>query len=103
MASVLAFPCPASTGPKFKVFEAIAHGLPVVTTPWGVEGLVAQDGEGALVVHPQDLAKGLTEFRLSPEHRADVGRSMRAAVQKNHSPLAAQRAHLNAFAETFGS
>lgn len=102
MASVLAFPCPASTGPKVKVFEALAHGLPVVTTPWGVEGLVAQEGEGALVVQPKDFAKGLTELLLSPERRADVGGSGRAAVQKNHSPLAAARAHLNAFATTFG-
>jgi glycosyltransferase involved in cell wall biosynthesis len=103
MASVLAFPCPASSGPKVKVLEAMAHGLPVVTTPSGVEGLVVQDGEGALVVHPKHFAKGLTELLLSPERRADLGRSGRAAVQANHSPLASARARLSAFAETFGS
>jgi hypothetical protein len=92
MASVLDFPCPASTGPKVKVFEAIAHRLHVVTTPWGVEGLVAQEGEGALVVQPKEFANGLTELPLSPGRRADLGRSGWAAVQKNHSPLAAARA-----------
>ena len=37
--SVVAFPCPATSGPKVKVLEALAYGIPVVTTPAGVEGL----------------------------------------------------------------
>ena len=39
MASVFAFPCPPSSGPKVKVLEALAHGVPVVTNEYGAEGL----------------------------------------------------------------
>lgn len=103
VASVLAFPCPPSTGPKVKVFEALAYGRPVVTTSWGVEGLLVQEGEGTIVVQARDFANSLAELLRSPERRAALGRAGRAAVQTSHSPLVAARARLDAFADVFGS
>ncbi|MBV9486140.1 MAG: glycosyltransferase family 4 protein, partial [Frankiaceae bacterium] len=39
-ASVFAFPCPPTSGPKMKVLDALANGVPVVTTTAGIEGLI---------------------------------------------------------------
>jgi glycosyltransferase involved in cell wall biosynthesis len=101
-ASVLAFPCPATSGPKVKVLEALAYGIPVVTTPAGVEGLQLGPGEGAMVTRREGFAKTLIKALLSPETRAAVGTSGRAAVEKYHSPVSAGRARLEVFAEAFG-
>jgi polysaccharide biosynthesis protein PslH len=43
-ADLLLYPAPSTSGIKVKVLEAFAMGVPVVTTPDGVEGLPAQDG-----------------------------------------------------------
>lgn len=48
-AGALLFPLERGTGAKIKVLEALAHGVPVVTTPAGAEGLELADGESALI------------------------------------------------------
>ena len=100
-ASVLAFPCPPSTGPKIKVLEALAHGLPVVTTPAGMEGLVLGPGEGAVVVTRKDFARALSDLLGSPERRAILGASGRAAISAHHSPVASAKARIAALTEAF--
>jgi glycosyltransferase involved in cell wall biosynthesis len=101
-AAVLAFPCPASSGPKVKVLEALAYGVPVVTTPPGVEGLVLGHQEGAVVAAPGDFARALADLLSSPERRALLAQSGRAAVLAHHSPVASAQARLDAFALAFG-
>lgn len=46
-ARVMVYAPPRASGMKVKVMEAFALGLPVVTTPDGVEGLPAKDGREA--------------------------------------------------------
>jgi GT2 family glycosyltransferase/glycosyltransferase involved in cell wall biosynthesis len=48
-ARALVAPLTFGAGLKGKVTQALAHGLPVVTTPIGAEGLPAADGEHMLV------------------------------------------------------
>jgi glycosyltransferase involved in cell wall biosynthesis len=100
-ASVLAFPCPPSSGPKIKVLEALAWGLPVVTTPAGVEGLVLGPGQGAMVVARKDFAPALAGLLGSPERRAILGATGREAISAHHSPLASARARVAALTEAF--
>ncbi len=87
---------------KVKVVEAMAYGLAVVTTPAGVEGLVLAAGEGAAIAAPRDFATTLASVLASPERRARLGASGRAAIQGHHSPVASARARLAAIAEAFG-
>jgi len=101
--SLIAFPCPATSGPKVKVLEALAYGIPVVTTPSGVEGLHLGPGEGALVTTRQDFGEALIKALLSPDTRAALGTSGRAAVAKHHSPLSAGRARMEVLAQAFGT
>ncbi|MGH9106897.1 MAG: glycosyltransferase family 4 protein [Acidimicrobiales bacterium] len=98
-ASVLAFPCPNSSGPKVKVLEALSHGLPVVTTPAGVEGLRLGSGDGAVVGELGDFAANLAALLKDPEQRAALGKAGRAAIEVGHSPLVSARALLDAISE----
>lgn len=87
-AAVLAFPCPDSSGPKVKVLEAAAHGLCVVTTPGGAEGL----GSDAVVVSDLDgFAAALAGALRDPSRRADLAAQARADVLAVHAPRPAAR------------
>lgn len=100
--AVVAFPCPPSSGPKVKVLEALAHGLPVVTTTAGVEGLGPEVRRGTVVAPPGMFARALAGLLGEPRAGAALGRAGRAAVAAGHSPEAAARARLAAFADAFG-
>ena len=101
--SVVAFPCPATSGPKVKVLEALAYGIPVVTTPAGVEGLQLGPGEGALVAGQRGFRSSAYQGPVVARQRAALGTSGRAAVENHHSPLSAGGARIEVFAKAFGT
>jgi hypothetical protein len=98
-ASVLAFPCPPSSGPKVKVLEALAHGLPVVTTEHGAEGLRVRPGEGVVVAPEDGFAGALADTLADPQLRRCLGTKGRAAIEREHSPRAAARARVRVIEE----
>ncbi|MBI5452921.1 glycosyltransferase family 4 protein, partial [Candidatus Gottesmanbacteria bacterium] len=58
LSDVLIAPIYGPGGTRYKILEAMAAGLPVVTTPTGIEGLGVEHGREALVgINPSDLAK----------------------------------------------
>lgn len=94
--ALLAFPCPPSSGPKVKVLEAVLEGLPVVTTPAGVEGV-------ALPADPAWVARGRVAYRQAliaalagPAERQARSRRAQASAQDAHAPAAAARRRLDA-------
>lgn len=96
LASVLAFPCPPSSGPKVKVLEAMAAGLPVVTTPAGVEGLAPEVAAAAEVVPLSRFAERLADVLSDEERRAELAARARAAVAAHHAPRVAAAARITA-------
>ena len=73
-------------GTRFKILEAMAAGVPVVSTPKGIEGLDLVPGREALVGEdPTDLAR----LTVGLWHDADGGTAMaacaRAVVELHHS------------------
>ena len=99
--AVFAFPCPPTSGPKGKVIEALSYGLPVLTTPAGIEGLNVRPGRDVEVVSLPGFARALVSLLRDPERRAALGRAGRAAMEAGHSPLAVARARAAACAEAF--
>lgn len=102
-AAVLAFPCPTSSGPKGKVLEALAHGLAVVTTPAGMEGIRLLPGGSAMVAGRATFASRLAELLADPLRRAELAAIGRASIVAHHAPVVAAQAKLKIFAETFGA
>ena len=95
-AAVLAFPCPATSGPKVKVLEATAAGLPVVTTVAGVEGLDLSTDAVWLVRDARTLAASLVAALADPAPRAERAARARRAVMAVHDPVVAARARVAA-------
>lgn len=100
--AVVAFPCPTTSGPKVKVLEALAHGVPVVTTPAGAEGLFVGPEDGPVVAELEQFADALAELLLDPTRRADLAARSRTAVIEGHGPRAAARARVTTAREAFG-
>lgn len=101
-AAVVAFPSPATSGPKTKVLEALAYGLPVVTTAAGVEGLRIGAGAGAVVTDRDGFADALAALLSDPAERRRLGAAGRAAVLASHAPRAAASRRVEALRAAFG-
>jgi len=92
-AAVLAFPCPPTSGPKVKVLEAMAAGLPVVTTEAGVEGVGVVDGGAPppVILAPLDpvgFADAIVRSLRDPSGRAEQASAARRIIQEHHAPSA---------------
>ncbi|MFL6110270.1 MAG: glycosyltransferase family 4 protein [Catenulispora sp.] len=96
-AAVFVFPCPSSSGVKVKVMDAMFAGLPVVTTPAGVEGL-AVDERAAFVVDVRGFDDHLVRVLSDGDGRARVAESARAQITAGHHPDVAAALRLDAMA-----
>ena len=93
---LLVFPSPATSGPKVKVLEAMAHGIPVLTTPEGAEGIVATPGRDIAVAPTGELERQIVALLRDPTERARLGKAGREAILAAHSPAVAARARIAA-------
>lgn len=99
--AVVAFPCPPSSGPKYKVIESLAHGIPVVTTEAGAEGVLVPPQDGPVVTDVHHFAGSLASLLVDPQRRASLGAAGRRAVAEAHSPVASARARADAIQAAF--
>lgn len=82
-ADFLALPS-VEEGSPLVVYEAMAHGLPILTTPMGAGGIV-RDGIDGIIVPPYDLdawVEALQTLANSPELRAQLGAAARQRAQE---------------------
>ncbi|HVV75164.1 MAG TPA: glycosyltransferase [Mycobacteriales bacterium] len=92
-AAVLAFPCPPTSGPKMKVLDALAWGLPVVTTVAGVEG-IKLGADTVAIADDDTYFATLVEVLRDPQRRALMATAGRADVLASHRPEQAAEARL---------
>ena len=77
-ATVFVAPLREGGGMRVKVLEAMAAGLPVVTTPIGAEGLGARSGEHLLVAEgASEIAEQVSAVLGDPSLRARLGSEAR--------------------------
>ncbi|MCC3490218.1 MAG: glycosyltransferase family 4 protein [Microcoleus sp. PH2017_25_DOB_D_A] len=82
-ADIFAFPSLEDGGPMV-TYEAMAYGLPVLTSPMGA-GAIARDGKDGIVIDPYDceaFVEGLRKLALSPELRAQMGYNARQQAEE---------------------
>lgn len=86
--SILLFPIDRGSGMKVKVLEALASGVPVVTTPVGAEGFEGVDG---IVVESTEegLAHAAVELLSDEGARRELGEQGRRAFLRRFAPLPA--------------
>lgn len=83
-ADVMIAPMRLGSGTNIKVLEAMAMGLPVVTTSVGAEGIKAQSGKQVLIEDdPDRFAAAVCRLLENEQQRKKIGSAGRALVKKN--------------------
>ena len=85
-ACVCAVPLRIARGIQNKILEAMASGIPVVTSPICNDGVAAVDGENILVGKtPQEFAKYVTDILSNHNLRDKFARNGRKFVEEHYS------------------
>lgn len=99
-ASVFVAPVLAGGGIIVKILDAMAAGVPVVTTSYGNEGIRARDGAEIVVA---DLAETFADAILrlldDPERRAAIGEAGKSFVERNFSQQSFEETLRSVYAE----
>ncbi len=70
LAGATVIPLRAGSGSRLKVLEAMAAGVPVVSTPYGVTGIAAQPGRDVLVASTTEGLAEAAAVVMTDPHRA---------------------------------
>lgn len=85
-AAVFVAPILVGGGIIVKILDAMAAGIPVVTTDYGNEGIDAVPGRDLLVANePEDFAASVVKLLKDPEFAGEMGKNGRAFVKENYS------------------
>jgi sugar transferase (PEP-CTERM/EpsH1 system associated) len=85
-ASVYIVPLRIGGGTRIKIFEAMAMGKAVVSTPIGAEGLPVQHNENIIIAEsPAEFATQVTRLLRDQAERERIGKAARALVAQNYS------------------
>lgn len=97
-AAVFVVPLHAGSGVRVKVLEALAVGMPVVSTTVGIDGLDLQHGEHLLVADtPTDFARAVGRLLADPELRARLATAGRRRVIERYDWRVCCRPLLDAY------
>lgn len=82
---LLVVPLQSGGGVRIKIFQAMAMGKTVITTPVGMEGIEAEHGKHLLVaVTPEDFVRQIESVVGRPERLFELGRNARALIEQEY-------------------
>ena len=85
-AHVLLAPIRNGRGTKYKVLEAMASGLPVVTTPLGIDGIEVTPGKNVLVAtKATDLAQATVNLLSHSQTSRDISQSAKKHITQKYN------------------
>jgi glycosyltransferase involved in cell wall biosynthesis len=98
-ARVMVAPLRYGAGVKGKILEAMSHGLPVVTTPIGAEGINLRNGHDVFIAEePHVVAEYVIALYTSKSLWEKISLNSTDYIEKNHSLQNAR----NSFTAYFG-
>jgi glycosyltransferase involved in cell wall biosynthesis len=84
---IFTYPAPLYPGLHSTVLEAMAYGVPVVSTVAGMEGIAAVDGVHAYIADDDELfAERVLALLLNPALRRQMAAAARALVETDYAP-----------------
>ncbi|WP_118973441.1 glycosyltransferase family 4 protein [Taibaiella koreensis] len=83
--SILVVPLLSGGGVRIKIFQGMAMGKTIVTTPMGLEGIEAQDGEHVMLAHtPEDFVQRIAELVRQPGKIQELGAAARQLMEEKY-------------------
>jgi glycosyltransferase involved in cell wall biosynthesis len=83
---VIVVPLKAGGGTRIKIYEAMAMGIPVVSSTIGAEGLAVTDGENILLANTvEEWVAALVKLAENPSIAADIASTARQHVARSYS------------------
>jgi len=83
-ADICIAPLTLGSGVKLKILTYFSFGKPVISTPIGMEGIEAKNGEKAIICGLGDFTKEILKLALDPESRSTLGRRGRKFVEEHY-------------------
>jgi glycosyltransferase involved in cell wall biosynthesis len=83
-ATALIAPLTYGAGLKCKVIEALASGIPLVTTQVGLQGVESAEDLSFRADTPEEWVAALNSIHSSPHHAEERIRTARAYIQRRH-------------------
>lgn len=85
-ARALIVPIRAASGTRLKILEAMASGVPVITTSLGVEGIDAKDGQEVLIANrAKDFSRQAINLLENDSLSAKMVKAAKKLVEDNYS------------------
>lgn len=82
-ATVMTVPLDAGGGTRLKILEAFAAGLPVISTPLGVEGIEVEHGAHLVIADRDEFAAAVLDVLARPDAARDRAVAARALVERH--------------------
>ena len=83
---VMIVPIQAGSGIRIKSLEAMALGVPVVSTSIGAQGLTVESGTQMIIADdPEGFADGIIQLLLNPAASQEITQQARAYVEQHHN------------------
>ncbi|ROL57273.1 glycosyltransferase [Bacteroidetes/Chlorobi group bacterium Naka2016] len=85
-ANLFIVPLFVGSGVRMRILEAMAMGLPIVSTSIGAEGITATDAQGLLIADSvEEFARNVLHFVKKPDLARQIGLNARNYIEQNYS------------------
>lgn len=78
-------PMVSGGGTNIKVLDYFARSLPVLSTPFGMRGIEAEDGEDAVIVDIDEFADALAGLTSDVDRRRAIGQNAKELVSRTYT------------------